>query len=101
ADQAEDLAGFEPEAGAVDGADASERFREVADLEHDPVGVGALAGGPAAGAGRRFTPVAVASDRARGPRRTLEEHRAHDVVAIEQVGGRPLEAHLALLEEVG
>ena len=31
----------------------------------------------------------------------LEEHRAQDLGAVEQVGGRPVEADLALLEEDG
>ena len=36
-----------------------------------------------------------------GGRGPLEEHRADDVVALEQLGGGTLEADLALLEEVG
>jgi hypothetical protein len=84
------------EVDVVDGGDAAEALDSPCALEHDGRVLGRRArrtvgGGrwPRGGRSRCRAPV------------PLEEHRAQDVGALEQLGGGPVEADLALLHEHG
>ena len=83
------------EVDVVDGADAAEaRARRSRTLERPALGA-------AVGARRRGACGAPPASCPPAPPAPCEEDRAQDVGAVEQLGGRPAEADLALLHEDG
>ena len=99
ADETQDRVGLEREGDVVDRDDAAEPLGEPTHLEHR------LALAVAARlllASRHREGLDLAGSRPAGDRgRALEEHRAEDVAALEELLGGPREADLALLHEVG
>ena len=89
------------EVDVVDGGDAAEALGELDGTRAAP-GVAVRGVDPLAGASRRPWPaLTLAGAVAVGGAGAGDEHRAQDVGPVEQLGGRALEAHLALLHEHG
>ena len=92
------------EVDVVDGGDAAEALHDAAALEQRPARPrGSRGSRPAP---RLAMPSSGSSASAASARRSAaggagDEHRAQDVGPLEQLGGRALEAHLALLHEHG
>ena len=89
----EDLAVAQRERRVVDGADAAEALGELGDLEDDRT-LGEVVERCASRPRTAWSRPDV------GLARAFEEHRADDVVALEQLGGETFEPDLALLQEV-
>ena len=82
----------------VDGANATELRRDLHELESDAVGVAAVVADI-----RELALVSIRPDAGQGLRalrgRTLEEHGAQELWALQQFGCRSVESHLALFQE--